>query len=218
MKTIVITGVSRGIGKAVAEKFLSEGWLVIGTSTHGKASLSHKNLKVYVLDMLYSQTIDKFVKEIAKMEMQIDVLDNNAGISLKDDKGAINIDVLRETLEVNLIGLIHLTEALLPYIKKGVHIISMVSQGASLVKYTGNYVPSYQIAKVGVNMYTRELATRLQEKGIIVSSFDPGWVRTDMGGKTAPIDPKDVAGEFYTLANAKIDSGFFWHQGKKREW
>ncbi|MBI5123694.1 SDR family NAD(P)-dependent oxidoreductase [Candidatus Roizmanbacteria bacterium] len=218
MKTVVITGVSRGMGKATAEKFLSEGWYVFGTSTRGETAIVHENFEVYAVNMFDSQTISNFAKAVGKSGRKIDVLHNNAGTSLQDDHGAINVEVLRKTLEVNLIGLIDLTERLLPNIKDCGHIINMVSAGASLVEFSGSYVPCYQISKVGVNMYTRELATRLQERGIIVSSFDPGWVRTDMGGKDAPRDPKDVAEEIYKLAITQVESGFFWHEGKKRSW
>ena len=218
MKTIVITGVSRGMGRATAEKFLSEGWYIFGTSTHGETSFTHQNLAVHAVDMLDPKTISDFAEVVGKSGRSIDVLYNNAGVALKDDHGTISVAVLRKTLEVNLIGLIDLTERLLPHIHEDGHIINMVSAGASLVEYSGAYVPSYQISKVGVNMYTRELATRLQERNISVSSFDPGWVRTDMGGKDAPRDPKDVAEEIYKFANTQIESGFFWHKGIKRSW
>jgi NAD(P)-dependent dehydrogenase (short-subunit alcohol dehydrogenase family) len=55
-------------------------------------------------------------------------------------------------------------------------------------------------------------------RGITVSSLDPGWVRTDMGGSAAPRDPSQPADEIFKLATSKIDTGYFWHGGKKRSW
>lgn len=73
-------------------------------------------------------------------------------------------------------------------------------------------------------MYTRTLAFRLKEKGIIVSSLDPGWVKTDMGNLGATEnekpdrEPEEVADEIYDLVINVKESGYFWKLGKKREW
>ena len=73
-------------------------------------------------------------------------------------------------------------------------------------------------SKTTLNMYTKLLAKRLDEMHIKVSSLDPGWTQTDMGGKTAPRLPKDVAGDILNLLTSNVKSGCFWHQGKVRKW
>ncbi len=216
MKTVVVTGASRGIGRAIAEKFLSEGRHVIGTSTSGKASLKDKNFEIHKLDMMDPKSIEKFAKEIGKKE--IDVLINNAGVYLEDDNYPLDEKSLRKTLEVNLIGLINLTMKLLPQIKSGGHIISMSSGAGSINDEPDDHVPAYQISKVGVNMFTRTLGENLRRKNITVSSMDPGWVRTDMGSSAAPRDPKEPAEEMYKLATSKVETGYFWHRNRKRSW
>lgn len=218
MKTILITGVHRGIGKAVAEKFLAEGWFVIGTSTKGTAPLKHNNLEVFKLDMLDSKSIQSFVENIKRSNKKFDVLDNNAGVSLDKGNESINIDIFRKTLEINLIGLIDLTEKLLPFINTNGHIINTSSSVGSIVEFMGNYSPSYQISKCALNMFTRQLAERLQQKNITVSSFTPGWTKTDMGGDNAPRNVSEPAEELFELVNKHIESGFFWYQGKKQNW
>ena len=77
-KTVFITGVSRGIGKALAEKFLSEGYGVVGTSTSGKASWNHKNLTLLKLNLSLSNSIEECVKSFTKLNKKIDILINNA--------------------------------------------------------------------------------------------------------------------------------------------
>ena len=219
MNRVLITGVSRGIGRAVAEKFLQEGWSVIGTSTSGTSPIEHGALTVHVLDMLDPKSIKKFADAIVGSEQIINVLINNAGISVNNDgPQSVVIDSLRKILEVNLVGLIDLTERLLPVIAKDGHVINISSGLASLTEGSGTYAPAYSISKTALNKYTRILAGRLAGRRIIVSSIDPGWVRTDMGGSAAPRDPSEPAEEVFSLATSNIESGNFWHRGRKRSW
>ncbi len=218
MKKVLITGVSRGIGKATAEKFLEEGWQVLGTSTSGQAPIRNDNLQIFKLDLLDPQSIQNLFEEIDKAGERFDVLINNAGVSIDRGGGFISIETLRKTLEVNLIGLIDLTQRLLPHIIDGGQIINISSGSGSLTEFRGAWAPAYSISKASLNMYTRILAGQLRNRNIMVSSFAPGWVRTDMGGPGAPRDPKEPAREIFDLANSKVESGFFWSQGHKRDW
>ena len=219
MNKVLITGVSRGIGKATAEKFLKEGWNVIGTSTTGKALIKHNNLEMYKLNMLESSNIRNVVEKIATAGERLDVLINNAAISDRDRTAStINIDDLRRVLEVNLIGLIDLTEGLLPYINDGGQVINISSGVGSLTEFRGVWALAYSISKAALNMYTLNLASRLKNRKIIVSSLTPGWVRTDMGGPSATRDVSEPAIEIFDLANSKGESGQFWASGHKRHW
>lgn len=164
MKKVIITGVSRGMGEAIAEKFLSEGWEVIGTSTSGAASLLHENLTVFRVDLLDPQSIHQFVKQFKNSGQTIDALINNAGIYLDEDSTDVSTSALRKTLEVNVIGLIDLTEKIIPLMRDGGSIVSTSSGMGSLVNITGYDMPAYRISKVVVNMYTRMLAERLRGK------------------------------------------------------
>jgi NAD(P)-dependent dehydrogenase (short-subunit alcohol dehydrogenase family) len=218
MKKVLITGVSRGIGKATAEKFLDEDWQVLGTSTSGKAPIENSNLNLYQLDLLDSISIQAFFAEIDRAGERFEVLINNAGASF--DRGArnVSIDNLRKTLEVNLIGLIDLTQKLLVHIDAGGHIINISSGSGSLTEFKGSWAPAYSISKAALNMFTRILAHQLRSRNITVSSLTPGWVRTDMGGPGAPRDPAEAAREIYDLAVSEVESGCFWSQGHKRAW
>jgi NAD(P)-dependent dehydrogenase (short-subunit alcohol dehydrogenase family) len=217
MKTVLITGISRGIGRATSGLFLTKDWHVIGTSTSGKANISNPNLEIYKLDMLDGESIRNFSGKVINSRSKIDVLINNAGISL-DTGESIDHDALIKTLQVNLIGLIDLTEMLLNHINNGGHIINVSSTVGSITAYTTPYAPSYAISKVALNMYTRILAGRLRNRKITVSSIHPGWVKTDMGGLMAPREPSSAALDIYSLATSSVESGFFWYGGKKTNW
>jgi NAD(P)-dependent dehydrogenase (short-subunit alcohol dehydrogenase family) len=217
MKIVIITGISRGIGKAVAEKFISAGFRIIGLSASGNYPFQNKDLEVRKTDLSNPISIKRFIETVEKQKEKIDVLINNAGINI-DKSSTISIDILKKTMDVNLYGLILLTEQLIPWINKGGHIINLSSGLGSLSDATNSYSPSYRISKVAVNMYTRTLASRLRDKNITVSSIDPGWVKTDMGGNGAPRDPADAADDIFELANAKVDSGYFWYHGAKKGW
>lgn len=217
MSTAVITGISRGIGKAVAEKFLEKDWHIIGGSKSGKKPFEHSRLLTEPVDLTDEASIAAFVSYVKKNGSDIKVLVNNAGILI--DKGQeLSMDTLRKTLEVNLFGLISLTEKLLPLIPKGGHIINLSSGLGSIEGTTGGHYPAYRISKASVNMYTRVLAGRLADMGITVSSIDPGWVRTDMGGAGASRNPSEPAQEIYDLATSKSQTGYFWHKGRKQSW
>jgi NAD(P)-dependent dehydrogenase (short-subunit alcohol dehydrogenase family) len=217
VKTVIITGASRGIGKATAEKFLVEGWRLVGTSKTGNLQFYNERSETYTLDLADAESIREFESFIRKLNISIQVLVNNAAISI-DQNQRFSVDVLRKTLEVNLIGLTDLTERIIPYITRGGHIINLSSGLGSLTHATNPYYPTYRISKAAVNMYTRHLASRLQDKHILVSSIDPGWVKTGMGGSGATRNPSEAAQDIYDLAVTSIETGFFWYKGRKKEW
>ncbi len=218
MKIVFITGVSRGIGKAVAQRFLNAGDYVIGTSTSGTADWSHENLTLIQLDLSKPESISTCVEATKALGKKIDVLVNNAGIwSGKEGDPIIYIDLLRKTLEVNLIGTLDLTEQLIPLINAGGHIINVSSSAGSLTSVYDAEYPDYKIAKAALNMATRTLAIRFKDT-ITVSSIHPGWVKTDMGGSDADREPEEAAEDIFKLANSHVETGQFWFKGEKFPW
>ena len=220
MKNVLITGVSRGIGKALANKFLKEGYFVIGTSTTGKIDIKDNNIIAFKLDLSSSQNIQKCLDSIKKLNKKIDILINNAGIAPDKESNILDVRELRKTLEVNLIGIIDFTEKIIPLINEGGHILNAASSAGSLSRSheaDDDFYPAYRISKAALNMYTRALAIHLKNK-ITVSSYHPGWVKTDMGGMEANIFPEEAASDIFNLAISKVESGQFWFKGKKFDW
>ena len=247
MKTAVITGIGRGIGRALAARFLDEGYAVIGTSQTGAVDYSHANLRIVQLDLASPDSIKRCAEVIAKSGSvgvtdagssnvtKIDILINNAGALLDEDETSVIIEKLRQTLEVNLFGTIDLTEQIIPLMTHGEtggnaaggHIVSISSQAGSLQEmdrimdsHEPYHYPAYKISKCALNMYVRTLAVRLQHEGagVAVSAVHPGWVKTDMGGDEAPTTPEEAAANIFKLAISHPETGQFWFNGKKYPW
>ncbi len=219
MKTVLITGASRGIGKATAENFLAQGWLVKGTSTDG-AGWKHESVEWFVLDLADQKSIERSTHELAT-KGPFDALVNNAGIydeSNDREDEPVSIPSLRRTLEINLIGTIDFTERMLVALHDGAHIVSLGSGWGSLTEDRSSDAPAYSISKAGLSMYTRRLAARLASRNITVSILSPGWTQTDMGGPEATRLVTEPAAEIYTLATNNVPSGRFWERGEERTW
>ncbi|MCR4314357.1 MAG: SDR family NAD(P)-dependent oxidoreductase [Candidatus Uhrbacteria bacterium] len=222
MKTVLITGVDKGIGHALMQKFLNEGHFVIALF-HTNRPLSHENLKDFALDLGKPESIASCVTAIENFGRKIDVLVNNAGILADEEETQIVVEKLRKTLEVNLIGTIDFTTRLRPIMQDGGHIVNISSTAGSLElvgkasHFPGHY-PAYKISKAALNMYTRTLALELLDRGITVSSVHPGWTKTDMGGEEADLTPQQAAQGIYDLAISRPESGGFWFAGERLPW
>jgi NAD(P)-dependent dehydrogenase (short-subunit alcohol dehydrogenase family) len=218
MRTVVITGVSRGIGRALAEKFLQEGYFVIGTSTSGKAEYSHENFAIFQLDLANPESIETCARQIMTLSKSIDVLINNAGVVL-EEPGSKKVDIgaLKKTMDINAIGPIHFTELLAVSLNNGAHVINISSRQGSFNFPVGSSTPSYKISKAALNMFTRVLSYQLEGKAI-VSSIHPGAVKTDMAGPDADMEPEEAAQYIYDLAISKPETGQFWFKGEKFPW
>lgn len=215
----VITGSSRGIGLATVELLTSTAdTKIIGSSTSGSHILNHLNFQCLKLDLSDSNSISEFVKNLKGLKL--DFIINNAGILLEDwESSQINLIQLKKSFEVNLFGTIEFTEKLLPLLNKNAHIINVTSDWGSFSEQNFDaFQPHYKMSKAALNMYTKLLSKRLKEKYITVSSIDPGWTQTDMGGKEASRRPEEVAQDILNLLNSNVETGQFWHRGEIRNW
>lgn len=216
MRTILITGTSRGIGKAAANAFLQADWTVLGTSTSGIAAIEHDRYIHHTLDLTCEQDIKALLESLANVH--IDCILNNAAILLEEwDNPAIDQTQLTSTLQINLAGPIQLTEGILKQTPEVKTIINMSSNWGSFSDANFNaYQPHYKISKAAFNMYTKLLAAR--EPEITVIAFDPGWVQTDMGGMEATTSPEDIAMDLFRLVTTNIQSGQFYSRNNLRSW
>jgi len=227
MKTALITGVGRGIGRALAEKFLAAGYAVIGTTFNSPTPFEHSDFKTYPLDLSSPASIEACAKAVIASGTKVDILIDNAGVLLDEQKTSLDTGLLLQTLYVNLIGTADLTERLIPAMDKGSHIVFLSSQAGSLTdmddiadSHEPYHYPAYKISKAALNMYARTLAVRLahEDFNITVSCVHPGWVSTDMGGAEAPTTPAEAAADIYALAVSRPETGQFWYKGKKYPW
>lgn len=224
MKTVLITGVGRGLGKATAERFLSEGCAVMGTSTSGSVNYAHENLKVFQLDLRSPESINKCVKALSNTGAMFDIVINNAGALFDEDDNVLIVEKLRQSLEANLIGTADFTEQILSGVNEGGHIVMISSSAGSIgrtghskSRFPGRY-PAYKISKAALNMYVRTLALRMSDVGITVSALHPGWAKTDMGGGEADITPEEAGENIYSFALSRPETGLFWFNGENLPW
>ncbi|HCR52061.1 TPA: SDR family oxidoreductase [Candidatus Kaiserbacteria bacterium] len=223
MRTALITGVSKGIGKAEAQKLLAEGFHVFGTSTTGKIDYAHKNLQIIPLDLKSSESIAACASAIAKTKTMFNVVINNAGVLLDDEDTVLIPEKLRATLEVNLIGTAEFTERVLSSVKKeGIIVMTSSTAGSLQLAETADHYPlhypAYKISKAALNMYMRTLARRLRDTGPIVLSVHPGWVKTDMGGEEADTTPEEAAEDIYHTIVSRPKNGVFLFRGRHIPW
>ena len=220
MKTVFITGVSRGIGKALGQTFLQADYTVLGTSLTGDLDYEHQNLRALKLDITNEQEIQNVVEFLADEDIKIDILINNAGVLLDENDDTVVMERLRATLEVNLFGTIAITQAVLPFMHSNGKIIHISSSAGQLTRdVTSTRYPGYKISKTALNMYTVTLAKRLEETGITVAAVHPGWTKTDMGGRDAEFTPEESAQYIFDFAQREdIETGKFWFKGEQMKW
>ena len=154
---------------------------------------------------------------------RVDVLVNSAAVLLgeNDDPFSIAADDYRRTFETNLFGVIEVCRAFVPGMARaGYGRVVNVSSGAGQLATMSAYAPAYSISKTAVNAFTRVLADSYRADGVLVNAADPGWVRTDMGGLSAPRSPQEGADTIVWLATLPEDgpTGGFFRDRRAIDW
>ena len=172
----VVTGATRGIGYAIAEKLLSDGYEVIATGTGSNSSGPEGSLYRQV-DFLDDQSIHDFLSFL-KMQ-QVDILVNNAGINKIGKFASIDIDDFDKILRVNLRTPFQLIQSVLPYMQKMKwgRIVNITSIFGNVTK---EYRASYSSSKFGLDGMTAALAAEVAEFGILANSVGPGIIDTEL--------------------------------------
>jgi NAD(P)-dependent dehydrogenase (short-subunit alcohol dehydrogenase family) len=183
--------------------------------------IAHHKLDVINLDDIEASrdfVIDQFGR--------LDVLVNNAGVYIDGRNNIIEIEteVIEKTMAINFYGPLHLTRAFIPLMQANNYgrIVNVSSTGGSLSAMgtgSGNY-PSYRISKVALNALTRLTASTVKDYNIKVNAMCPGWVRSRMGGASAPRDVKQGVDTILWLATlpASGPSGGFYKDREKHPW
>jgi NAD(P)-dependent dehydrogenase (short-subunit alcohol dehydrogenase family) len=179
--------------------------------------------RVEQLDVTDADSVASALAAIEREFGRLDVLVNNAGVALDQGGRASDpdMDAVRRTLEVNLFGAWRLTLAALPLMRRaGAGRIINVSSGLGQLDAMGGGSPGYRLSKVSLNALTRMLSAELGE-GFSVNSVCPGWVRTRMGGASAPRSPEEGADTVVWLATlpaAEAPRGGFFRDRRAIPW
>lgn len=242
-RVALVTGANRGLGLEISRQLASKGHTVImGSRDLAKCEAAAENLRegeaevhVVPIDVGDAANIAAAVKTIGDRFGVLDVLVNNAGVLLEawgTLPSDITLEQMRATFEVNFFGVFEMTRACLPLLRKSraARIVNLSTDMASLgtlddpksVVYEV-WAPAYQASKVGVNALTALFAKELKHTNIKVNSASPGWARTAMGGKEAPLSAAEGADTAVWLATLPDDgpSGAFFSSSRSRgaiEW
>lgn len=202
-KVVLITGASRGIGRATAIKFASQGYDVVinYNSSEEKANelkqLIEKdynvNATVYKANVSNEQEVKEMINTVVNKYGKIDTLVNNAGIVYDRNFEDITIDEFKRTLDVNVIGAFIVARECSKYMKKGATIVNVSSTNGT--KTISPECLDYNISKVGLQSLTRDLAFQFKPD-IRVNAVAIGWANTDMN--------KDLPKEYIEEENKKI--------------
>ena len=181
MKTALVTGASRGIGRAIALEFKEKGYSVIGTATSesGAAELNDIGIQGYVLDLNSHESIDSFWQKLEDNNQNISLLVNNAGITRDNIVLRMSDEEWSDIMNVHLYGTFQLCKRSLKMMLKSKwgRIINISSASASI----GNRGQSnYAAAKAGVEAFTKSLAKEVGKRDITINAVAPGFITTDM--------------------------------------
>lgn len=186
-KVWFITGISRGLGMALAEEVLSRGDIVIGTSRTGKADIkggNSENLHLFDLDVAYPEDVKKVVQAAHSIHGRIDLVVNNAGYGLLGAIEETSLSELHQQFDVNFFGTLYVIQAVLPFLReqKSGHIMNLTSiAGLAPVAGYGLYAAS----KFAVEGLTQSLHHEVKHLGIKVTAIAPGSFRTDFLSDTS---------------------------------
>jgi NAD(P)-dependent dehydrogenase (short-subunit alcohol dehydrogenase family) len=221
----VVSGASRGIGREIARQLAVEhGFAVLAGARdpEGAGEPDHEAIEWVQLDVADQASVDGLAARIESDPGRVDALVNNAGV-YGSATGAADYDLeqAHEVLEVNLFGAWRLTQALLPLLRNSAHPrVVNVSSGAGQFDnmYSGH--AAYRLSKAALNALTLTLSIDERGNGVLVNTMCPGWVRTDMGGSSAPRSVAEGADTAVWLATLPDDgpSGGFFRDRKPIPW
>ncbi|MDP9099058.1 MAG: SDR family oxidoreductase [Verrucomicrobiota bacterium] len=193
-KTALVTGANKGIGFEVARQLARQGFRVFLGARNEKAGRAAAGklrgdggvvfLKIDISD---AKSIRAAAEELSRQCEHLDVLVNNAGILLDEDKSALTItpDIFETTLRTNTLGPWLVAQAFAALLGKSEapRIVNVSSGGGQLEEGADGWAPGYCVSKTALNGVTVQLAAALPK--CAVNSVCPGWVRTEMGGENA---------------------------------
>lgn len=223
MPTTLITGANRGIGLALVREFQAKGHTVIATARDPGAAtaLQSTGVELHALDVADPASIKALAA--ALKGRPVDFLINNAGLGDRADMPRLDYDRFEEILRVNTIAPIRVLDALTPNLAAGKEKVAaaLSSQLGSIQNTNMGFGLAYRVSKAGLNMGLRTAAHTLAEHGITLLALHPGWVKTDMGGEAAPVEPAASASGLYKVITGSGPSKelrFLDYEGKTLPW
>lgn len=193
MKTILVTGATRGIGRAIAEKLLAEGYKIYAIYKEGTDqanSLIEKygdSLVALQANLADGEQINALITQLK--DVQLDGIVNNAGIVYLTPWDELNFDEWDETLAVNLTAPVKLVYGLRNNLKDGATVVNIASVDGYVAAFD---TIAYAASKAALISVTKSLAAVLGYRNIRVNAIAPGWVETEMTAESMPDESKEL--------------------------
>jgi len=234
-RVALVSGANRGIGLEVVRQLGKLGLIaVLGSRDRSKGAAAAAKLApegieapLVALDVTDAESVAAAVADVQARFGRIDVLVNNAGIALDGSRSPVSSvlevgpDIVARTFDANTLGPLRLIQAVVPLMQaRGYGRIVNVSSGLGQISAMGGSWPGYRISKTALNALTRIVADEVGHANIKVNCVSPGWVRTDMGGRSAPRSVTQGADTIVWLATLADDgpSGLFFEDRKPIAW
>ncbi|MEA5445636.1 SDR family NAD(P)-dependent oxidoreductase [Gammaproteobacteria bacterium AB-CW1] len=235
-KIAVVTGANRGLGQATARALAEQGYHVIacardsesGTRAVESMQADKLSVELRVVDVTSADQVRDLGRYIRETYKRVDVLVNNAGLILETRQAGgersanpllVSPMTIMETVNTNTLGALRMIQALALLMPEGGRIVNVSSGMGQLSDMDGGWL-GYRLSKTALNSITRVFATELAERGILVNSVCPGWVRTDLGGGDASRSIEEGIDTIVWLASdpEATESGGFWRDRARIEW
>ncbi|MGE4351506.1 MAG: SDR family oxidoreductase [Bdellovibrionales bacterium] len=235
-QTVLITGANRGLGLALCRRYLQQNDQVIATCRQPDRAIELQSLAqefpLTILPLDVTDTASRQALAQKLCETPIDILINNAGLLSStsaapkpaDQKfGAIDPDEWTTVLQTNSIAPVMVTQTLLPNLRRSTtrKIAMISSRHGSITEMDKNIPLAYGTSKAALNAATKILSSALQDENFIVVTFNPGWMRTDMGGPRANLSPEASAARLVGLIDDLTpaqNGNFLRHTGETLAW
>ncbi|MCU0692018.1 MAG: SDR family oxidoreductase [Polyangiaceae bacterium] len=220
MATALVTGSNRGIGLELCLQLRDRGDDVIACCRVASPTLSRLGVRVEEgVDVTDQKSVDDLAMRVAGI--RIDLLINNAGVLSRESVDDMDFARMRRQFEINALGPMRVTVALLPNLVRGSKIAILTSRMGSIGDNSSGGRYGYRMSKAAVNIAGVSLAHDLKARGIAVAILHPGFVRTDMTDHEGMVDPPESAhGLLARIDELTLEtSGGFWHaNGERLPW
>jgi NAD(P)-dependent dehydrogenase (short-subunit alcohol dehydrogenase family) len=231
IKVALVTGGNRGIGYELVKQLAQKGFKVIlasrdsemGHEVAQKLKESNLDVSLLVMDVNNQESIRQAAITVNERYGKLDVLINNAGVYLEENKKLVAMDpsILEKTMATNFFGVYHVIRSFIPLMEKQGYgrIINVSSEYGAMSEMSYPGVGAYKLSKFAINGLTRLVAAEINSD-IKINAVDPGWVSSDMGGPSAPKSPKQAAESIFWLATIGPEgpNGGFFRDGIRIDW
>jgi len=220
MGIVLVTGANRGIGLELCRQLAARGDKVIAACRKSSPELEELGVRIEVgVDVASDDSVRALGQHLAGVPL--DLLVHNAGILERHNLDAQVMESIRRQFEVNALGVLRVTAAVVQGMGPGSRIAIITSRMGSLADNTSGGSYGYRMSKAAANMAGISLARDLRTKGILVAMIHPGYVKTDMTGHGGNVAPAEAVRGVLARIDAVTPetSGGFWHaSGERLPW